>query len=203
MATNDTNKAAGKLDPFGRVSSSSARRHERGTVIFGVPSEVVEGETRVALIPPVAERLVEAGHDVVVDAGAGDRSNWTDDQYREAGCTVAADRAEVFDRADVLLQVRGLPGDEVEPEPYRDGQVVIGMLDPYAIGDELAELAARNVSAFALELMPRIGRAQSMDVLSSMASLAGYKAAIMAADSLPKIFPMEMTAAGTIRPAEV
>ncbi|MFB6255201.1 MAG: NAD(P)(+) transhydrogenase (Re/Si-specific) subunit alpha, partial [Haloplanus sp.] len=111
----------------------------------------------------------------------------------------------VFERADIICQVRGLAANADEPmDPYRDGQIVIGTLGPYDLGDETYnELADRKVSAFALELMPRISRAQSMDVLSSMASIGGYKAALVAAEQLPKLFPLEMTAAGTVRPAEV
>ncbi|HKJ59031.1 MAG TPA: NAD(P) transhydrogenase subunit alpha, partial [Halobacteriales archaeon] len=113
--------------------------------------------------------------------------------------------AEVFERADVVVQVRALGADDVsDVDPYREGQVVVGMLGPYSVGEGALEaLADRRVSAFALELIPRISRAQSMDVLSSMASLGGYKSAVMAAEALPKLFPMQMTAAGTVRPAEV
>jgi len=142
---------------------------------------------------------------VYVASGAGEKANWPDDAYEEAGCTVLSDREAVFDRAEAVFQVRALgatPG--AGTDPYRDGQVVVGMLGPYDISEgRLDELAARNVSAFSLELMPRISRAQSMDALSSQASLGGYKAALLAADELPKMFPMEMTAAATVRPAEV
>jgi NAD(P) transhydrogenase subunit alpha len=173
-------------------------------MIIGVPGETVEDEMRVALTPPVAEDFVERGHDVCITAGAGDGSDWTDAQYRDVGCDVIEDRTEVFDRSDVVLQVRGL-GATAEPlDPYREGQVVIGMLGPHeATSEELETLADRDVSAFALELIPRISRAQSMDANSSMASIGGYKAAVMAAKELPKLFPMEMTAAGTVSPAEV
>lgn len=174
-------------------------------MIIGVPSETAPGETRVALIPPVAEELVDQGHDVCIAAGAGEGSDWADAQYRDAGCDVVEDRTEVFERSDVILQVRGLgANDEAPLDPYREDQVVIGLLGPYGVEEEdLDLLADRNVSAFSLELIPRISRAQSMDALSSMASLGGYKACLMAAEELPKMFPMEMTAAGTIRPADV
>lgn len=174
-------------------------------MIIGVPSETVPDETRVALTPSVAEELVDQGHDVCIAAGAGEGSDWSDTQYRDAGCDVVEDRTEVFERADVILQVRGLGAtDEGSLDPYREDQVVIGLLGPYNVDEEdLNLLADRNVSAFSLELIPRISRAQSMDALSSMASLGGYKACLMAAEELPKMFPMEMTAAGTIRPAEV
>jgi NAD(P) transhydrogenase subunit alpha len=173
-------------------------------MIVGVPTEVVEGETRVAIIPPVAEKLVDRGLEVLVASGAGEGSNWSDDAYRDAGCEVVDDRGEVFDRADVICQIRGLGAndDDVPMDPYSEGQIVVGTLGPYDL-EAWDELADRRVSAFALELMPRISRAQSMDVLSSMASIGGYKAALVAAESLPKLFPLEMTAAGTVRPADV
>ena len=173
-------------------------------MIVGVPSETTAGETRVALTPPVADNLVDAGHDVRVASGAGAGSDWTDDEYREVGCEVVSDRADVFDGTDVVVQVRGVGAVDGDPDPYDTGQTVIGLLGPYSIDDdELAALADRGVDAFALELIPRISRAQSMDALSSMASIGGYKAAMVAAEELPKLFPMEMTAAGTVQPADV
>ena len=173
-------------------------------MIVGVPSETAEGETRVALTPPAAERLVEDGLDVCVTAGAGEGSDWADADYEAVGCEVVKDRAEVFERADVVVQVRGVAANEdTLLDPYADDQVVIGLLGPYDIEDEYEVLAERKVSAFALELMPRISRAQSMDALSSMASIGGYKAILIAAERLPKMFPMQMTAAGTVQPAEV
>jgi len=174
-------------------------------MIVGVPTETVDGETRVALVPPAAKKLVGAGHDVVVAAGAGTGAGWADETYADVGCEVVEERASVFDRVDVVLQVRALgarPDGAIDP--YREGQVVIGLLGPYAIAHEtLQALADRRVTAFALERLPRISRAQSMDVLTTMASLAGYKAAVVAADDLPKLVPMQMTAAGTVQPARV
>jgi NAD(P) transhydrogenase subunit alpha len=173
-------------------------------VIVGVPTETADGERRVALTPPVAEDLVEDGHEVLVAAGAGEGAHLRDEAYEAVGCDVVADREAVFERADVLLQVRGLGATDAETDPYGEGQIVVGLLGPYDVADEtLADVAARDVSAFALELMPRLSRAQSMDALSSQASLGGYQACLVAAEGLPKMFPMEMTAAGTIRPAEV
>ncbi|WP_336136702.1 Re/Si-specific NAD(P)(+) transhydrogenase subunit alpha [Natronomonas amylolytica] len=171
---------------------------------IGVPSETESGENRVALVPSIAESLIKQGHDVYVAAGAGEAADWSDNQYETAGCTVVADRDDVFEAADVIFQVQALGATDAGIDPYQEGQIVIGLLGPYDIQDEtLAELADRNVSTFALELMPRISRAQSMDALSSQASLGGYKASLMAAEELPKMFPMEMTAAGTVQPAEV
>ena len=184
---------------------SDARNPGGGIVIIGVPGETGAGESRVALIPPVATGLVDDGHEVYVASGAGEPANYSDDAYEEAGCTVLADREAVFDTAEVIFQVQALGAvPDADVDPYREDQVVVGMLGPYEVSDEeLETLAARNVSAFALELMPRISRAQSMDALSSQASLGGYKACLLAAEELPKMFPMEMTAAATIQPAEV
>jgi NAD(P) transhydrogenase subunit alpha len=174
-------------------------------MIVGIPSETAAEETRVALTPPVAKKLVGRDVAVCVASGAGEGSDWTDDDYRDVGCDVVDDRETVFERADVICQIRGLAANEGEPmDPYREGQIVVGTLGPFDLEDaSYDELADRRVSAFALELMPRISRAQSMDVLSSMASIGGYKATLVAAEQLPKLFPLEMTAAGTVRPAEV
>jgi NAD(P) transhydrogenase subunit alpha len=178
---------------------------EGGAVNVGVPAERAADEKRVALVPSVAGELVEAGHEVLVSSDAGEPAGWADEAYEAAGCTVLSDREELFEEASIIFQVRALgAAPDLEIDPYQDGQAVVGMLGPYEITDEQLEaLAAQNVSAFSLELMPRISRAQSMDALSSQASLGGYKASLLAAAELPKMFPMEMTAAGTIRPAEV
>ncbi|MEF8883344.1 MAG: Re/Si-specific NAD(P)(+) transhydrogenase subunit alpha [Halapricum sp.] len=174
-------------------------------VKIGVPTETAANEDRVALIPPVAADLVEDGHEVYVASGAGKGAGWADEDYENAGCTVFDDRAAVFEQATIVFQVQALGAvPDAEMDPYQEGQIVVGLLDPYEItDDQLAELAERNVSAFAMELIPRISRAQSMDALSSQASLAGYQACLIAAEELPKMFPMEMTAAATIQPADV
>jgi len=172
---------------------------------IGVPGETAQGERRVALVPPVAKKLVDRGHEVLVSAGAGTDAGWSDEQYAAVGCEIVEPRDDVFERSDVVFHVRALGSLPHTPmEAYRDGQTVIGLLGPYGLDREaLDALADRRVSAFALELLPRIGRAQSMDVLTSMASVSGYKAVVMAADALPSLFPMQMTAAGTVRPADV
>jgi NAD(P) transhydrogenase subunit alpha len=174
-------------------------------MIIGIPGERASHESRVAIIPPVAERLIADGHEIYVATGIGESADWMDEDYKAVGCTVLDNRAAVFDTADVILQVRALGATNTNDlDSYRDGQVVIGLLGPYDIDSTtMKELADRNVSAFSLELIPRISRAQSMDALSSMASIGGYKAALVAAEELPKMFPLEMTAAGTIQPAEV
>jgi NAD(P) transhydrogenase subunit alpha len=173
-------------------------------VKIGVPTETADGEKRVALVPDAAAELIEDGHEVVVAAGAGEGATFSDDDYEAVGCEVLADREAVFEAADIVFQVQALGSVGEDVDPYTDGQVVVGLLGPYDVADEQLEtLADRSVSAFSLELIPRISRAQSMDALSSQASLGGYQATLMAAEELPKMFPMEMTAAGTIRPAKV
>jgi NAD(P) transhydrogenase subunit alpha len=173
-------------------------------VIVGVPAETDPKETRVALVPPVAENLIEDGFEVCVVSGAGTESDWSDADYREAGCEVVEDPAEMFERADLVAHVNGLGATENDDiERYRKEQMVVGLLGPYDLEDELEALADRGATTFALELMTRISRAQSMAALSSMSSIGGYKAAIVAAERLPKMFPLQMTAAGTVQPAEV
>src|SRR5918993_5201928 len=164
---------------------------------IGVPVEQFPGERRVALVPASIAVLKKAGFDVLIERGAGERPGFPDSAYPDKGAQIAASRADVF-AADVLLQVRA--GDFGQ---MRQGQVVIGMADPLGSPETVREIATRGVSAFALELIPRITRAQSMDVLSSMATIAGYKAVLLAATTLPKMFPLLTTAAGTVSPAKV
>jgi NAD(P) transhydrogenase subunit alpha len=141
--------------------------------------------------------LKKAGFDVLVERGAGARAGFPDRAYEEKGAQIAASRAEVFG-ADVVLQVRA--GDVAR---MRQGQVIVGMADPLGAPEAVRDIASRGVTAFALELIPRITRAQSMDVLSSMATIAGYKAVLLAANTLPRMFPLLTTAAGTVTPAHV
>ena len=168
--------------------------------------ETFPGERRVALIPANLPQLQREGLEVVVQAGAGQAAGFSDDHYREKGAVVVADRDEL-DSADVLLQVRTL-GANGEQGPkdlvrLRSNQIVIGLCDPLVEALPAVDIARTGVSLFALELIPRISRAQSMDVMSSMATIAGYRAVLLAATELPKMFPMFMTAAGTISPARV
>lgn len=165
----------------------------------GVPRESATGETRVALIPASIPPIKKAGLDVIVEAGAGVAAGFPDDQYRAQGATVAS-RADVFGKADIILQVRAAPGD---PSLLRRQQAVIGFADPLGAPAGIAALAKSGATVFSMELMPRITRAQSMDALSSMATVAGYKGVLLAAAALPRMFPMLMTAAGTISPARV
>lgn len=176
-------------------------------MIAGIPREVFPQETRVALVPAEIPRLAKGGIDCLIETGAGEASGYPDAAYNERGARLAAERAEVFASSDVVLVVRGCASGsgagQGDLELLRRGQAVIGMLDPQAAPEAARALAATGATSFAMELMPRIARAQSMDVLSSMATVAGYKAVLMAADTLPRMFPMLMTAAGTITPARL
>ena len=173
-------------------------------MIIGVVKETYPGEARVALVPPLVAPLVKAGLQVRVESGAGTAAGWTDAAYVEKGATIAS-RDEVL-QAEVLLVVRGGGANAAASDDAKKlhrGQTLIGMLDPLNAPEAAQALAATGVTAFALELLPRITRAQSMDVLSSMATVAGYKAVLLAATHQTRMFPMLMTAAGTITPARV
>ena len=165
----------------------------------GVPRETWPGERRVALTPAAAAGLKKAGLDVVVEQDAGEAAGFPSAAYAQAGAVVAA-RDVVFSSSDILLQVRSVPA---ETGRLRSGQIVIGFADPLGAPDAILTLARTGAIAFSMELMPRITRAQSMDALSSMATIAVYKGVIMAADHLPRMFPMLMTAAGTLTAARV
>ena len=176
-------------------------------MIVGVPRETFPGERRVALVPATVPALVKGGLTVHVEAGAGVASGYPDSQYAEQGATIVADRAELFRAADIVAQVRTLG---MNPEAgqsdlalMRKDQILVGFADPLASPQAAAEVAGRGALLFSLELLPRITRAQSMDVLSSMATIAGYKGVLLGALYLPKIFPLLMTAAGTLRAAHV
>jgi len=171
----------------------------------GVVRETAPGETRVAVVPDAAAKLSQAKLEVLVEAGAGLASGHSDEAYREAHAQVLPDARAVYAGADVVLKVREPREVAGGPEAYllREGSVLIGFLDPARNTELIARLAARQVTAFAMELVPRISRAQKMDALSSMSTVAGYKAALIGANSLGKFFPLLMTAAGTIAPAHV
>jgi NAD(P) transhydrogenase subunit alpha len=175
-------------------------------VIVGVPKETFPGERRVALTPRACEALIKAKLEVVVEYSAGLEAGFTDEEYARRGVRLAP-RSDVFGDCGVIVQAR-TPGanpdyGQVDLSLMRRGQVLIGFGDPLTQPRECAELAEAGVSFFAMELVPRITRAQAMDALSSMASIAGYEAVLLAASALPKMFPMMMTAAGTITPAKV
>ncbi len=168
---------------------------------IGVISETLQGERRVALVPAAAAKLATSGFEVVVEAGAGEQASFADNAYREASVAVAADRRALLGTADVVLSVQPPPLEDVAW--LRAGAATISFLQPATQGAVVEALAARGITSFSLELLPRISRAQSMDALSSQASLAGYKAVLMAANRLGKFFPMLTTAAGSIPPARV
>jgi NAD(P) transhydrogenase subunit alpha len=176
------------------------------TLTVGVPRETFPGERRVALTPRACDALIKAKLDIIIEYSAGLAAGFTDEEYSRHGARLAS-RAEVFASSGIVVQAR-TPG--ANPENGRAdipllkrGQIVIGFGDPLTSLRENVDLAEAGVSYFAMELIPRITRAQAMDALSSMASIAGYEAVLLAASALPRIFPMMMTAAGTITPAKV
>ena len=164
----------------------------------GIPKESSVGETRVAVVPAAVPALRKAGLEVVVEQDAGAAAGFTNEAYSEQGATVAS-RAEVYQSSNIILRVRALPLNG----SIRAGQAVIGFADPLGAPAGVREVAPTGASLFSMELMPRITRAQSMDALSSMATIAGYKGVLLAANALPRMFPMLMTAAGTVSPARV
>ena len=167
-------------------------------MIVGVPKESAPGERRVALVPELVARLTKAGLGVIVESGAGAAAGFLDSSYIDVGARV---ESEVFDRADILLKVQ--PPTIVEVEKMKADAILISFLQPYTSTAEIQALAACRITSFSMELMPRITRAQPMDALSAMSTVAGYKAVLLAASSLPKFFPLLMTAAGTVTPAHV
>jgi NAD(P) transhydrogenase subunit alpha len=176
-------------------------------MIIGVVTESRIGERRVALVPSTVPILAKAGHAVLIEAGAGDAAGYPDAAYAQHGAKIAAARAGVFAKADAVVQVlcysaANEPG-RADLTALRRGQTLVGLLDPLASPETVKEIAASGAAAFAMELMPRITRAQSMDALSALATVSGYKAVLLAAGALPRMFPMLTTAAGTITPARV
>jgi NAD(P) transhydrogenase subunit alpha len=167
-------------------------------MIVSVPKESAPGERRVALVPELVPKLIKAGLEVVVQSGAGAAAGFLDSSYLGVGARI---EPEVFGKADVLLKVQAPT--TIEIEEMKAGATLIGFLQPYTSTAEIQALAARRITAFSMELMPRIARAQPMDALSAMSTVAGYKAVLLAASSLPKFFPLLMTAAGTVTPAHV
>jgi H+-translocating NAD(P) transhydrogenase subunit alpha len=176
-------------------------------VILGVPKESYPGERRVALVPMVIPNLIKAGFEVVIETGAGTEAGYPDKQYTDKGAKIFPNRSAVFGAADIVVQVLSYGSNDVtgkEDVPLlRRGQTLIGFLRPFGSAEALQEIASAGVTAFSVELVPRTTRAQSMDALSSMGTICGYKAVLEAADKLPRIFPMLTTAAGTITPARV
>jgi proton-translocating NAD(P)+ transhydrogenase subunit alpha len=176
-------------------------------MIVGVPRESYPGERRVALVPSVLANLKKAGLDVVVEQNAGLEAGYPDAEYTAKGAKVVADRADVFRTADIIVQVLCYGSNDktgkADVPLYRPDQLLIGFLRPLGQLDTVQDIARAGVASFAVELMPRVTRAQSMDALSSMGTVCGYKAVLIAANKLPRLFPMMTTAAGTIPPARV
>ena len=166
-----------------------------------IPKERRAGETRVAATPETVKRLIKDGFDLTIEAGAGEDSYLSDAAYEEAGAKVVSDASSAWSEADVVLKVSPLSSAEVEA--LKPEAIVIGLLDPYREPEMVRKLASGRITSLAMELVPRITRAQSMDALSSQANIAGYKAVLLGASRLTRYFPLLMTAAGTIPPARV
>ncbi len=176
-------------------------------MIVGVPRETFPGERRVALVPTVIPNLAKAGIEVIVEAGAGVEAGFPDAEYAAKGAKIVAERSEVFRSADIVIQVLCYGSNDqtgaADLPLFRRNQILIGFLRPLGALETIQGIASAGVTSFSVELMPRTTRAQSMDALSSMGTICGYKAVLIAADTLPKIFPMLTTAAGTLTPARV
>ena len=176
-------------------------------MIIGVPKEIYPGERRVALVPMVVPILTKAGCEVVIEAGAGEEGGYPDSHYVQKGAKIIPERAAVFESADIIVQVLCYGSNDITGKAdlplLRREQVLIGFLRPLGSMEVIQKIANTGITSFAVELVPRTTRAQSMDALSSMGTICGYKAVLIAADTLPRIFPMLTTAAGTITPARV
>ena len=176
-------------------------------MIVGVPKETYPGERRVALTPAALPLLAKAGLEVVLETGAGERAGYPDALYQEKGAKILPERGAVFAQSEIVVQVLCYGANDKtganDLSLMRRGQVLLGFLRPLDSPDSVQQVAKAGVSAYAVELIPRTTRAQSMDALSSMASIAGYKAVVVVADDLPRIFPMMTTAAGTIAPSRI
>ena len=168
-------------------------------MIVGIPKETASGERRVALVPDAVSRL--KGVFLVVEKGAGEAAGFPDSAYTEKGVSIAPDASSLYSQAEIVLKVQ--PPSPEEALLFMEESALVSFLYPLSNLEAVRNLAIRKVTAFAMELMPRISRAQSMDALSSQATVSGYKAMLIAADTLPKFFPMLMTAAGTISPARI
>jgi len=176
-------------------------------VNIGVPKESYPGERRVALVPSVVPTMTKAGFEVHIQSGAGIEAGYPDSQYADKGAKIVADRAAVFAAADIVVQILCYGSNDITGKQdvplFRRDQILVGFLRPFGSLEIVQEIAHAGVTTFAVELMPRSTRAQSMDALSSMGTVCGYKAVLMAADHHPRFFPMLTTAAGTITPARV
>lgn len=174
---------------------------------IGVPKEIVAGETRVALVPKIVAQLVKEGSEVLIEGGAGEEAFFADAEYQQAGAKALKEAKALYSEADVILKVQPPVVNDAagahEAEMMKKGSAFIGLLSPLLNREAVQHMLDRNITSFAMEYIPRIARAQSMDVLSSMASIAGYRAVLLAAARLGRHMPLLMTAAGTIPPARV
>ncbi len=170
-------------------------------MIIGIPKETASDERRVATSPDTVSRLKGKGFSVLIETGAGQTAHFSDESFVKSGAEIAGDRQELFAKADIIAKIQAPSQDEIEL--FKEGQILVCSLDAYNNKELIQQLAHKKVTTFALELVPRISRAQSMDILSSQANLAGYKAVLMAANAYNGLFPMFMTAAGTVRAAKV
>ena len=176
-------------------------------VIIAVTRELVTGEKRVSLCPNNVQSLIEAGAELWIEHDAGAQAGFSDTDYQSVGAKIISDRDKLFAGADIILQVQGFGSNtenaEQDLKRLKAKQLIIGMMDPLAQPQAASQVAKTGATAIALEMVPRISRAQSMDVLSSMATLAGYRSVLLGAEAAPRILPMLMTAAGTLQPARV
>lgn len=176
-------------------------------MIIGIPKETYPGERRVALVPMVIPTLTKAGFEILVETNAGIQAGYPDAQYTEKSAKIIGERATLFEKADIILQILCYGSNDVTGKYdlplLHPNQILVGFLRPFGSREAVQEIAERGVTAFSVELVPRTTRAQSMDALSSMGTICGYKAVLIAADTHPRIFPMLTTAAGTITPARV
>ncbi len=168
---------------------------------IGIPKEIIEGERRVAIVPKMAEQLKKDNHDILVEDDAGEAAFFSDSEYEQAGATIVADAQSLYAGADVIMKI--WPPETHEVEMMKQGSTYIGFLSPISKLDIIEQISRKNITSFAMEFIPRIARSQSMDALSSMASISGYRAVLIATQHLGKFFPLMMTAAGTIPPAKV
>ena len=168
---------------------------------IGIPKEISEGERRVAIVPKMAAQLKKDSYDVLVEADAGEAAFFSDSEYEHAGATIVANAQSLYAEADVMMKI--WPPQKGEVEMMKPGSTYIGFLAPISRLDIIRQINKKNITSFAMEFIPRIARSQSMDALSSMASIAGYRAVLIATQHLGKFFPLMMTAAGTIPPARV
>jgi NAD(P) transhydrogenase subunit alpha len=173
---------------------------------IAIPKEIMHKETRVSIVPESVTKLTSQNNEVIVETGAGKQANYSDKSYEDAGATIVENFEDLVEQADIVLKVHAPNMDKnlgrIETDSLKDGSYLIGLLQPLSNLDLIEKLRSKNITSFSLDAIPRIARAQSMDVLSSMSSLAGYKSAIIAANTLEKYFPMMMTAAGTYAPAK-